>query len=106
MDEILVNDSWSEDQINGIENRLLQGIIGCRTYEAVEAATSWAEGLKKIAEVRAVLDDMIEHGMISRSRSRSGARRWCSGPACVRCPIPPLTEIPLGRRGLPRPERP
>ena len=48
MDEILVNDSWSEDQINGIENRLLQGIIGCRTYEAVEAATSYATFLNTV----------------------------------------------------------
>ena len=48
MDEVIVNDSWSEDQINGIENRLLQGIIGCRTYEAVEAAITYASFLNTV----------------------------------------------------------
>ena len=48
MDESIVNDSWSEDQINGIENRLLQGIIGCRTYEAVEAAITYSAFLNTV----------------------------------------------------------
>ena len=48
MDEVIVNDSWSEDQINGIENRLLQGIIGCRTYEAVEAAITYSSFLNTV----------------------------------------------------------
>jgi hypothetical protein len=48
MDEVIANDTWTEDQINMIENRLLQGIIGCRTYEAVEAAICYGGFLNTI----------------------------------------------------------
>src|SRR5262245_15908251 len=38
----------SETQISEIENRLLQGIFGCRTTEAVEAAVTYATFLSSI----------------------------------------------------------
>ncbi len=48
MDEILAKDNWTSDQIFIIENGLLQGIIGCRTYEAVEAAITYASFLNTV----------------------------------------------------------
>jgi hypothetical protein len=39
---------WNEAQISEIENRLLQGIFGCRTTEAVEAAVTYATFLSTI----------------------------------------------------------
>jgi hypothetical protein len=33
---------WTESEVAEIENRLLQGIFGCRTTEAVEAAVTYA----------------------------------------------------------------
>jgi hypothetical protein len=39
---------WNEAQISEIENRLLQGIFGCRTTEAVEAAVTYASFLSTI----------------------------------------------------------
>ena len=35
-------DGWDESRIIEIENRLLQGVISCRTTEAVEAAVTFA----------------------------------------------------------------
>jgi hypothetical protein len=48
MDEITATENWTEDQIGLIENRLLQGIIGCRTYEAVEAAMTYGSFLNTV----------------------------------------------------------
>jgi hypothetical protein len=48
MDELTANETWTEDQINQIENRLLQGIMGCRTYEAVEASITYAAFLNTV----------------------------------------------------------
>src|SRR5512136_1200740 len=39
---------WNEAQISEIENRLLQGIFGCRTTEAVEAAVNYATFLSTV----------------------------------------------------------
>ncbi len=39
---------WDEAQISEIENRLLQGIFGCRTTEAVEAAVTYATFLSTV----------------------------------------------------------
>jgi hypothetical protein len=39
---------WTDAQISEIENRLLQGIFGCRTTEAVEAAVTYATFLSTI----------------------------------------------------------
>jgi len=39
---------WNEAQISEIENRLLQGIFGCRTTEAVEAAVTLCQLLSTI----------------------------------------------------------
>ncbi len=44
----LVDDGVSESQISEIENRLLQGIFGCRTTEAVESAVNYATFLSTI----------------------------------------------------------
>ena len=40
--------TWTEAEISEIENRLLQGIFGCRTTEAVEAAITYASFLSTI----------------------------------------------------------
>ncbi len=40
--------SWEEFQIPEIENRMLQGILGCRTTEAVEAAVTYAKFLSTV----------------------------------------------------------
>ncbi len=39
---------WDDTQISEIENRLLQGIFGCRTTEAVEAAVTYATFLSTV----------------------------------------------------------
>ncbi len=39
---------WDDAQISEIENRLLQGIFGCRTTEAVEAAVTYATFLSTV----------------------------------------------------------
>ncbi len=44
----LVDEGVSESQISEIENRLLQGIFGCRTTEAVESAVNYATFLSTI----------------------------------------------------------
>ena len=41
-------DKWDESQIVEIENNLLQGIFGCRTTEAVEAAITYAKFLSTV----------------------------------------------------------
>ncbi len=48
MDEILAKEDWTKEQVEGIENGLLRGIIGCRTYEAVEAAITYASFLNTV----------------------------------------------------------
>ena len=48
MDETIAKDNWSEDQIRGIENGLLKGIQGVRTYEAVESAITYAAFLNTV----------------------------------------------------------
>jgi len=48
MDEITAAESWTEVQISQIENRLLQGIMGCRTYEAVESGITYAAFLNTV----------------------------------------------------------
>jgi hypothetical protein len=40
--------SWDEDKITDIETRLLQGVFGCRTTEAVEAAINYAAFLNRV----------------------------------------------------------
>ena len=48
-DEIIGDEEvWSEDQIAEIENNLLQGLFGCRTVEAVEAAITYAGYLSSV----------------------------------------------------------
>lgn len=42
------NETWTEDQIKQIEIHLLQGIFGCRTSEAVEAAITYAKFLSSV----------------------------------------------------------
>jgi len=37
-----IDESWSKDRVSEIENNLLQGVFGCRTTEAVEAAITYA----------------------------------------------------------------
>jgi hypothetical protein len=44
----LVDSEVSEAQISEIENRLLQGIFGCRTTEAVEASVTYATFLSTV----------------------------------------------------------
>lgn len=39
---------WEEEQIPEIENRMLQGILGARTTEAVEAAVTYARFLSSV----------------------------------------------------------
>ncbi len=41
-------ESWDEGRITEIENRMLQGIFGCRTTEAVEAAVTYANFLSTV----------------------------------------------------------
>ena len=48
MDALYEKETWSEDQINRIENSLLHGIISCRTYEAVEAAITYGAFLNSV----------------------------------------------------------
>ena len=48
MDELIAQETWTPEQIAEIENRLLQGIMGCRTYEAVEAAMTYAAFLNTV----------------------------------------------------------
>lgn len=48
MDELIAQESWTPAQIAQIENRLLQGIIGCRSYESVEAAITYASFLNTV----------------------------------------------------------
>jgi hypothetical protein len=48
MDEITAKETWTDEQIAGIETRLLQGIMGCRTYESVEAAITYASFLNTV----------------------------------------------------------
>ncbi len=43
-----IEEQWDEAQINEIETRLLQGIFGCRTIEAVEAAITYARYLSSV----------------------------------------------------------
>lgn len=42
------NDTWTEERILETETRLLQGIFGCRTSEAVEAAITYAKFLSTV----------------------------------------------------------
>jgi hypothetical protein len=48
MANVLDDETWDENRIIEIENRLLQGIIGCRTTEAVEAAVTFATFLSTV----------------------------------------------------------
>ncbi|MBN2371397.1 MAG: hypothetical protein JXO72_13015 [Vicinamibacteria bacterium] len=48
MNNVIDEPVWTEAQISEIENRLLQGIFGCRTTEAVEAAVTYATFLSTI----------------------------------------------------------
>ena len=48
MANVLDDDVWDEHRIMEIENRLLQGIIGCRTTEAVESAVTFATFLSTV----------------------------------------------------------
>jgi len=41
-------EKMDDDQISEIENNLLQGILGCRTTEAVEAAVTYAKFLSSV----------------------------------------------------------
>jgi len=41
----ILEESWTEDEIENIENHLLQGVFGCRTQEAVEGALTYARYL-------------------------------------------------------------
>lgn len=42
------NENWTEEEIKQIEIHLLQGIFGCRTSEAVEAAITYAKFLSSV----------------------------------------------------------
>jgi len=42
------DDVWSDKRIAETENRLLQGVIGCRTTEAVESAITYAAFLSGV----------------------------------------------------------
>ena len=44
----VIDDVWNEKRIAETENRLLQGVIGCRTTEAVEAAITYAAFLSGV----------------------------------------------------------
>jgi hypothetical protein len=48
MANVLDDEAWDESRIIEIETRLLQGIIGCRTTEAVEAAVTFATFLSTV----------------------------------------------------------
>jgi hypothetical protein len=48
MVNVLDDEAWDENRIIEIENRLLQGIIGCRTTEAVESAVTFATFLSTV----------------------------------------------------------
>jgi len=48
MANVLDDEAWDDSRIMEIENRLLQGIIGCRTTEAVEAAVTFATFLSTV----------------------------------------------------------
>ena len=48
MANVLDDEAWDESRIIEIENRLLQGIIGCRTTEAVESAVTFATFLSTV----------------------------------------------------------
>lgn len=48
MNEMVGDESVNEAQISEIENRLLQGIFGCRSTEAVEAAINYATFLSTV----------------------------------------------------------
>ena len=41
-------EQWDDSRVIEIENNLLQGIFGCRTYEAVEAAVTYARFLSSM----------------------------------------------------------
>ena len=41
--------NWDDERVAEIETRLLQGIFGCRTTEAVEAAITYASFLSMVA---------------------------------------------------------
>lgn len=41
-------EQWDDSRVIEIENNLLQGIFGCRTYEAVEAAVTYARFLSSV----------------------------------------------------------
>jgi hypothetical protein len=41
-------EKWDDSQIVEVENRLLQGIFGCRTTEAIEAAITYAKFLSSV----------------------------------------------------------
>ncbi len=43
-----IDEVWNEKRIAETENRLLQGVIGCRTTEAVEAAITYAAFLSGV----------------------------------------------------------
>jgi len=43
-----IDEVWNEKRIAEVENRLLQGVIGCRTTEAVEAAVTYAAFLSGV----------------------------------------------------------
>lgn len=42
------NDEWDDSRITEIETHLLQGVFGCRTKEAVEAAITYARYLSSV----------------------------------------------------------
>jgi hypothetical protein len=48
MANVLDEETWDDNRIIEIENRLLQGIIGCRTTEAVESAVTFATFLSTV----------------------------------------------------------
>jgi hypothetical protein len=48
MSDESIEDVWSKGRVAEVENSLLQGIFGCRTIEAVEAAVTYAGYLSSI----------------------------------------------------------
>jgi hypothetical protein len=48
MDEVIAQDNWTDEQISGIETSLLQGMMGCRSYEAVEASITYSAFLNTV----------------------------------------------------------
>lgn len=48
MEEYITKDTWTQEEISQIENRLLRGIMGCRTYEACEAGITYAAFLNTV----------------------------------------------------------